>query len=148
MAKKKAKSKKKDKPAVGLEVSCETTIKSVLSDKNKETIKFDHFNLDYDEAGDLTEMIRRKNDVELLIELEPKDKGFPAIMSTGVLVSCVTNITNQNPKINRLRFSTDQIAQICGYIQAETPVKITIVQPQGDLTDLAGNEEEFEPFEE
>ena len=111
----------------------EVKISWVKTGLKKDEIKFDGIVYSGRDSATMTDMIRKGTDVVLTITSEPEEKGHPPIQASGTMKKMETNMTCQNPVINGLQFSSDQVSQLVGYIRAEAEVVVMIEQPQGEL---------------
>ena len=81
------------------------------------------------------EMIREKAPINLTLSITEADENFPDIQVSGTVKTCDLNSTCTTPKFCGLLFSSDQVAQLTGYIRSKDEINIVIEPGQKELFD-------------
>ena len=122
------------KPKVNI-VTTEGVLKSVEVGIHKDKIAFESLSFTAEENEILTNIIKSEQspDVRVTIALPGSDEDFPAIASEAILKSSKISKTCDAPALDGLKYSTDQISKLAGYVRSEAGIVLTIEQIQQEL---------------
>jgi hypothetical protein len=121
-----AKPMSKDK--TGQVVKTEAVISSIEAGVHEETLSFGTLCIPAKETVKTTDMVHRESQILLNIDLPQPDPNFPPIEAKCMLANYKTNAKCDKPSVKHLRLSTDQIAQIAGYVRAAQDVIVTFTE--------------------
>lgn len=111
-------------------VEATAVLKKLEITATKKTITFESFPLVSEQVQEVTELIENKSPILLTLKVTPADKNFPPIQSEAVITKCDVCETTQQPKFAGLQFSSDQVAQMNGYITGKDELTVVIQEQQ------------------
>lgn len=125
-------------PRIGTQVETTAVINQVQVGPHKDKLSFTSLNLVDDQNQIVADLVKHEKPILLTIDLEgPPDASFPPIQQDGLLKGFKIAKTCDAPDVTNIQFSSDQIAQLAGYVRGAHMVKLIIGEklPDPELFD-------------